>query len=296
MASHTVLKEQLTEMGFDDRKITRELKRLGSKATIESAIEALELAQNRGSDDDEAAGGVGTDDEEMASDKTTSTSASDGQNNGEAGAAAAAAPETEAEREAKRLLYEEKIKQRRIERAAKEKEEALKREVQRRQDGKGMGKMKEELEQLARIRAAEEMRREKAEEKRVRDAVLQQIAADREEHRRRAAGETNSTSTAAAAATTATVTAAAAVVTPTVPKDGKCRLAIRMLDGQQLINEFDAREQLSAVRVFVYTRAPVEGDISFVMPPNRAFNDDDMEKPLSALGLCPSARVHVIKR
>ncbi len=43
-------------------------------------------------------------------------------------------------------------------------------------------------------------------------------------------------------------------------KDGSCRLAIRLLDGTQLIHEFDGRESLSAVRVYVITQKSVEGE------------------------------------
>ena len=145
--------------------------------------------------------------------------------------------------------------------------------------------MKEELEQIQRKRVADEMKREKAEAKAAKDAVLAQIARDREEQRR---------SRLPASPPTAVVpplqTASAA------SKDGKCRLAIRLLDGKQLVNEFDSRETLSAVRVYVITQSGTDSEISFVMPPLPPFTEDDMQKPLNALGLCPSARVHVIKR
>ncbi|CAG2162813.1 unnamed protein product [Oppiella nova] len=276
MASHSVLTEMLMEMGFDDKKIVKTLKRLGDKATIESAIEALELSQNSDDLSD------GEDNAGAADDKPK------GDDNGAATDSQTGDPiETEKERELKRQLYEEKIKQRRIEREEKEKEEELKREIKRREEGKGMGKMKEELEQMQRMKVAEDMRREKASDKAAKDAILRQIAADREEHRRRNSGQS-----APAAVTPTSIPAPVSVTTA----DGKCRLAIRLLDGRQLVNEFDSRESLSAVRVYVITQCSVDGDISFVMPPLPAFSEEDMQKPLNVLGLCPSARVHVIKR
>ena len=131
------------------------------------------------------------------------------------------------------------------------------------------------------------MKREKEEQKAARDAVLQQIARDREEQRR---------SRLPASDTVAKAPVGSLPTGGSVPKDGKCRLAIRLLDGKQLVNEFDSRESLSAVRVFVFTKIDVDGDISFVMPPLPPFTEEDMQKPLNALGLCPSARIHVIKR
>ncbi len=160
----------------------------------------------------------------------------------------------------------------------------MKREVQRRKEGQSLGKMKEELQDMERKRIAEEMKRSKAEEKAARNAVLKQIAADREERKLRNSQSVMPT-----------------ITTPLMniqssSKDGSCRLAIRLLDGTQLIHEFDGRESLSAVRVYVITQKSVEGEITFVMPPNPPFSEEDMQKPLNVLGLCPSARVHVVKR
>ncbi|CAG2105042.1 unnamed protein product [Medioppia subpectinata] len=279
MASHSVLTEQLIEMGFQDKQIADALTRLGEKATIESAIETLESEQNGGPI---TAGTTdGTDDSVLKLPALTAE-----QTAAESGLSA----------EEKRALYEERIKLRRKEREEKDKEEALAREIKRREDGKGMGKMKEELEQLQRARLAEDMRREKAAEKAAKDAILRQIALDREDHKRR-----NAAAMAGATATADAAAAAAPVPLPARPaaslnSDGKTRLAIRLLDGRQLVNEFDSRESLSAVRVYVYTQCSMEGEISFVMPPLPAFTEEDMQKPLNVLGLCPSARVHVIKR
>lgn len=149
--------------------------------------------------------------------------------------------------------------------------------------------MKEELEQIQRAKVAEEMRREKAEAKAARDAVLAQIARDREEQRRSREQISAPTQFSAPIASPLSQSGSAA-------KEGKCRLAIRLLDGKQLVNEFDGRESLSAVRVYVITQTSDESNFTFVMPPHSPFTEDDMQKPLSALGLCPSARVHVIRR
>ena len=252
---------------------------LGDKATIESTIEYIENHNKRHvgevADDNNASNGSlklrGHEDNESEVKPEDQT------------------VPTEEEIEKKRLAAEEKIKQRRKEREAKAKEEELQREIKRREEGKGIGKMKAELEQMQRAKIAEEMRREKAEAKAARDAVLAQIARDREEQKR------------ARQQLSAPVQPSTPVVTPlsqtsSAAKDGKCRLAIRLLDGTQLVNEFDGRESLSAVRVFVITKTSPEINFTFVMPPQPPFTEDDMQKPLTALGLCPSARIHVIRR
>jgi len=145
--------------------------------------------------------------------------------------------------------------------------------------------MKDQLQDLQRKKIADDMKREKAEEKAAKDAILKQIALDREERRARNAQPVQTPPAPKLTTTTMSST-----------KEGSCRLAIRLLDGTQLMHEFDSRESLSAVRVYVITQKSIEGDITFVVPPLQPFTEDDMQKPLNILGLCPSARVHVVKR
>jgi len=147
-----------------------------------------------------------------------------------------------------------------------------------------MGKMREELEKIQRDKIAEEIKREKDEDKAARDAILRQIEQDRAERRAKNAPSVIST------ATTPTVQP------QTFSKDGKTKLAIRLLDGSSIIQEFDAKEILSAVRAFVVTQKNISYNITLAMPPKPAFEEEDMEKPLHALGLVPNARLQVVKR
>lgn len=78
----------------------------------------------------------------------------------------------------------------------------------------------------------------------------------------------------------------------------ECKLAIRLPDGSSLIQKFTPNEQLAAVRLFIQlNRKDLFGPDSATrpfklhMPPNKAFTEEDMERTLLDLGLCPSARL-----
>lgn len=197
-----------------------------------------------------------------------------------------------AEIEEKKKAYAEKIKQRRAEIEEKEKEAERLKELQRRRDGKDIGKVREELERKQQENYIESLKREKDEEKAARDKILKQIELDKAERRARAqgivSGEKPST---------------AAVITPSKPsivssasKTGKTKLAIRLLDGTQIVEEFDDKEVLSAVRAYIVTQKNIDFNITFTMPLRPPFNEEDMTKSLFVLGLSPNARLQVIKR
>lgn len=78
--------------------------------------------------------------------------------------------------------------------------------------------------------------------------------------------------------------------------NGKTKLAIRLLDGTSIIQEFDAKEVLSAVRAYIVTQKNIVCNITLAMPPRPAFSEEDFTKPLHALGLVPNARLQVVKR
>ncbi|KAK7085964.1 UBX domain-containing protein 1, partial [Halocaridina rubra] len=69
---------------------------------------------------------------------------------------------------------------------------------------------------------------------------------------------------------------------------------IRLPTGTPLVQEFKAKESLSAVRLWIGINrqdglpadAPFKLSMTF---PRKTFTEEDMEKPLDALGLVPSA-------
>lgn len=80
----------------------------------------------------------------------------------------------------------------------------------------------------------------------------------------------------------------------------KCRIAIRLPNGQNMVHEFTPNEQLAAVRLYIILNRkdvpnhdPSAQSFSLVLPPNRSFSEEDYENTLLKLGLCPSARLIV---
>lgn len=87
-------------------------------------------------------------------------------------------------------------------------------------------------------------------------------------------------------------------VTQSAPN--KCKLAIRFPNGQSITHDFTPNEQLAAVRLFislnrkdVINHDPSEHNFSLILPPSRSFSDEDYNRTLLDLGLCPSSRLIV---
>lgn len=75
------------------------------------------------------------------------------------------------------------------------------------------------------------------------------------------------------------------------------RIQIRLLNGETLVETFDVKEQLSAVRLFIQIKQGIQDEQFGLMTnfPRKVYGDEDFEKPLEALGLVPSAVLIVTK-
>ena len=148
--------------------------------------------------------------------------------------------------------------------------------------------MKEELDKMQRDNFVKNLKREKDEEKAARDAILRQIELDKAERKAKLSAEVPPPP----------VAKPSVIMTSqsTSSKEGKSKLAIRLLDGTQIIEEFDSKELLSSVRAFIVTQKNIDYNITLGMALRPPFSEDDMEKPLYALGLVPNARIQVVKR
>lgn len=74
------------------------------------------------------------------------------------------------------------------------------------------------------------------------------------------------------------------------------RIQIRLQDGSTLVETFDVKEQLSAVRLFIQMKQGIDKPFSLMTNfPRKVYEDDDYEKPLEILGLVPSAVLIVTK-
>ncbi|XP_015788008.1 UBX domain-containing protein 1 [Tetranychus urticae] len=199
---------------------------------------------------------------------------------------------TPEEIEAEKRRYEEKIKQRRIAREQEERQQEIEKEKSRRQTGSEISKYREQYETQEKIRIAQEIRREKLEKEAHKKAVLEQIRKDREAMKRE--NQSSQPSTPSTSGSTPNK------VVNTGSSSTECRLAIRLPDGKTLLHTFTPNEQLAAVRLYIQLNrkdlvgpANTSQPIKLIMPPNKVFTEDDMERTLLDLGLHPSARLIV---
>lgn len=200
-------------------------------------------------------------------------------------------PLTEEEKKQQLALIEEKLKLKRLEREEREKQDALERERNRIKSGKDMSEARRKMEEMEMKKIVEQRKREKAEEKEARDRVKAQIEADKA--RRKASQQLSPTAEipVASSSVSSTTPPTDANVVRSPPKDYKeTRIQVRLQDGTTLTETFNVNEQLSAVRVFIQMKTG--SDLPFGLMtsfPRKVFGFDDFDKPLSALGLVPSA-------
>lgn len=201
-------------------------------------------------------------------------------------------PLTEDEKKAQLALLEEKMKRKRQEREENDKKEAQERERLRIKSGKDMLEAKRKLEETEMKKVMDQRRREKMEEKAARDRVKAQIEADKAARKAKMAGEPVIPPPAPVVATPTEAPKPAATKAYT-----NARIQIRMMDGSTLMETFDAKEQLAAVRLFVQLKlgngsSPFGLMTSF---PKKVFAGDDFDLSLEKLGLVPSAVLIVTK-
>lgn len=199
---------------------------------------------------------------------------------------------TEEEKKKKLEELEELRIKKRKEREEKEKQEDLDREKKRMEDGKAISKLRQELNDQEIKKIAEERKREKMEAAEAKRRVLEQIEADkRARQMEREAAKKGVEQPPAAQAQPPPVAA---------PKRNydEAKIQIRLQDGKKLEQIFKAKEPLSAVRVFVQMNRPTQDTTPIKLMttfPKKVFSEEDYEKPLDTLGLCPSAVIILSK-
>ena len=82
---------------------------------------------------------------------------------------------------------------------------------------------------------------------------------------------------------------------PLLPDD-EAKIRIWLVDGKKLEHTFKAKEPLSTVRLYIKKNRPPT-DVSPIKLmttfPKKVFTEEDYEKPLDMLGLCPSAIIRI---
>ncbi|KAH8365461.1 hypothetical protein KR093_001015 [Drosophila rubida] len=206
---------------------------------------------------------------------------------------------TEEEKKEQLALIEEKLKQKRVEREEREKADALERERNRIRSGKDMTEARRRMEEIEMKKIVDQRKREKEEEKAARDRVRAQIEADKAARKAKEmkASPTQLSDAVASVSSTTTplVTSPTGVKSP--PRDyTETRIQVRLQDGSTLASEFNVKEPLSAVRVFIQVKTGIETPFALMTSfPRKVFGDDDYEKPLEVLGLVPSAVIIMTK-
>ena len=177
----------------------------------------------------------------------------------------------------------------RKEREEREKQEAIEKEKKRVEEGRNMSKLRQELNDQEIRKIAEERKREKRETAEAKRRVMEQIEADkRARQMERDAAKGISTPK----------PAIPAQETPAPPKRNydETKIQVRLHDGKKLEQTFKSKEPLSAVRVFVQLQSPGLNPIKLMTTfPRKVFSEEDYEKPLEVLGLCPSAVIILSK-
>uniref|UniRef100_A0A182PLN3 UBX domain-containing protein n=1 Tax=Anopheles epiroticus TaxID=199890 RepID=A0A182PLN3_9DIPT len=212
-------------------------------------------------------------------------------------------PLTEEEKKAQLALLEEKMRRKRQEREENEKKEAAERERLRIKSGKDMLEARRKMEEQEMKKLMDQRKREKLESQQARDRVRAQIEADRAARKAKESGENTAVSPTSTTAPVSSQPPAAqpTSTTPTKPVEAKnytsAKIAIRMMDGTQLVQTFQAGEQLAAVRLFVQLKmeavdAPFGLMTNF---PKKVFTAEEYDMPLDKLGLVPNAVLIVTK-
>ena len=80
-----------------------------------------------------------------------------------------------------------------------------------------------------------------------------------------------------------------------IPRPPETRIRIHLHGGQKLEHLFQSKEPLSAVRVFIQMNRPTTDETVKLMTkfPTNVFTEEDYEKTLEELELCPSANLHL---
>lgn len=201
-------------------------------------------------------------------------------------------PLSEEEKRDQMAKLEEKLKLKRLEREAKELEEKLEREKLRIKSGKDMAEARRKIEEDEMKKIVAQRKREKEEERLLREKVKAQIEADRQARKLKDSKEAG-----IVLPPTPVVAPSLPTGTKTAPKDyTHTRIQIRMTDGSSVVESFDVKEQLAAVRLFVQMKQGPTIPFSLMTNfPKRVFTEEDFEKPLEVLGLVPSAVLIVTK-
>uniref|UniRef100_A0A915J228 UBX domain-containing protein 1 n=1 Tax=Romanomermis culicivorax TaxID=13658 RepID=A0A915J228_ROMCU len=185
---------------------------------------------------------------------------------------------------------QERLRLRREQKDMEEKQKAIEMEKNRRKMGQEMLAARERIQEEEMKKAAEERKRQKIEDDLAKKRILEEIKRDKEARKME-----NQSVKEFPKQVIAKV--AEPVISPVNCED--CKIHIRQLNGQNLTHTFGAREQLSAVRLYVelYRTDSTNEPFTFMTTfPKKVFSDEDMNATLESLGLTPSCVLIMMRK
>nr|XP_002121999.1 UBX domain-containing protein 1 [Ciona intestinalis] len=286
--------ETLVEMGFLRNRAEKAWLKMGDRG-VQAAMEWL-LEHNEDPDIDEPY--QPPQGRTLTSENESSTSL-DTQPSSQGDVAEAKPVLTEEEREERLKQIQEKIKQRRQESEAEEKKRQIEAEIQRRKSGQDISKIKADIQWKEAQKQAEARKREKREDMIARQRVKEQIAMDRAEKLAREEKEKQERMQASPGVSASNTATAATSVTSIKKEHTHARLQIRLPNGGTLVEKFSAKEQLSAVKLYIELNRK-DGDVTPFMLitafPKKRFTEEEMNMSLESLDLAPSAVLTVVNK
>lgn len=199
-------------------------------------------------------------------------------------------PLTEEEKKQQQEKLQQILKERREQKLANEKKEALEKEKSRRKFGKELTTVKQKMEYQEALKIANERKREKMEERLAKQRVKDQIARDRAERAGKFGKGVADPQPVNAAATAAPVQTVQPVAVEK-KQHTTCKLQFRLTNGSTITGTFQATDTLEAVRNYIHDNR-TDGSTPFNLMttfPRKTYTDRDMETSLQDAGLVPSA-------
>jgi len=203
-------------------------------------------------------------------------------------------PLSEEEKKARMEALQQKLLEKRTTDEEMEKKQTVELEKNRRKHGQDIQEAKKRLADKEMQEIAEDRRRQKQEDRLAKQRVLDQIKEDRDAKKRESEGKSGT------AAEEPPKREPEKVAPPPVRNYDECKIQFRFPNGQTKMQTFQAKEPLSAVRLYAMLNRtdgmPADTPMRLMQNfPHRVFTDEDMEKPISELGLTPSAVLIVTK-
>ncbi|MBN3309419.1 UBX domain-containing protein 1 [Amia ocellicauda] len=295
MAESTAL-DTLLEMGFDRNRAEKALVNTGNQG-IDRAMDWLMEHENDPDIDEPYVPPKGN---VLGAGGTESTPPPDSSAEGNAEGSPEGQdkrPLTEEEKLEQVRRLEQLMREKQREREEREREAEVQREKERRRQGQELLQVRQRLQDEQMRKLAEERLREKMEDKMAKQRVRDKIARDRAERALKFGGGADSSSPPVEAVPSSSVPPVAQGAPPAKKDYDECRIQVRLLDGSALCAVFRCQEPLAAVRVYVQLNGGGPDEFSLLTPyPRRLFTEEDMEKPLTELGLVPSAVLVVAKK